>query len=303
MAQRANILDGLAWASLTEQARVARVSAQLVRECGQYNRDHTKTRVKDAVRNTSPPYGRAKFIVEAVEAEYRRQLPIYQERQERHNAWRQYQEDTAKRATRLNNAYAAAFGRPRYFPRQQYVSPWSQKIYSESYYEAQEAFAKSEQARDVGDECIAITHQNGYVVALVESENGTTRFHIATRLKHGPIVRTYLRTGAYNNQAQNLVAAAVSLGGTKAKAAFAKGKQVDTDWVGRRTFIHHDGRDHVYAHVEEIPWRVVVYEVTLTGNIPGDTWPRPGPYIVLGDDIVKDVEAADKDHDLWNDID
>jgi hypothetical protein len=58
----------------------------------------------------------------------------------------------------------------------------------------------------------------------------------------------------------NLVEAAVALGGPKVRAALAKGKKVVTDWSGRRTFIHHEGQDHVHPCVEEIPWLVATVE-------------------------------------------
>ena len=97
MAVRDSILDGLAWASLTEQARVSRVSAELVRSLPLHSAEHTKTDVKTAVRNTSPPYGRAKYVNKAVAVEYLRQLPIYRERQEQQAAWEKYQKYMAKR--------------------------------------------------------------------------------------------------------------------------------------------------------------------------------------------------------------
>ena len=85
-----NILDGLAWAGISEQARVARISAGLVKELSQHDDGHTKTRVKDAVRATSPPHGRGKAITEAVSIEYLRQAPIYQKRQADQAAWATY---------------------------------------------------------------------------------------------------------------------------------------------------------------------------------------------------------------------
>ena len=94
MGQKANVLDALAWAGVSESARVARIAAKLVRELHQYKDEHTKTRIKDAVKATSPPYGRGKYIIAAVDAEYQRQLPIYKERKEQ---FRQDREDRKRR--------------------------------------------------------------------------------------------------------------------------------------------------------------------------------------------------------------
>jgi len=253
MAVREHILDGLAWASLTEQARVSRVSAELVRSLPLYNTDHTKTDIKAAVKNTSPPYGRAKFINAAVAEEYKRQLPIYRDRQEQQVDWKNYLEHMSKRATRLNHAYAAAFDRVPYQPRGNFPGGWSN-------YDARQKWEDAENTRDKGDECLGISHQGGHVVALVESENSATRWHIATRLKSGPIVRTYLRTNAVNtDQPKSIAEAAISLGGPKVKAAITKGKKVVTDWLGRKTYIHHEGQDYHEVMVETLNWRITSF--------------------------------------------
>jgi len=253
MAVRDKILDGLAWASLSEPARVARISASLVKELGLHIKAHTKTRVKEAVRNTSPPYCRAKFIVEAVETEYPRQLPIHRGRQERHRAWDDYLTHMTKRSTRLNNAYAAAFSRTPYMPTRRYPGDYGN-------WDERNTWDDAERARDHGDECVAITHQGSHVVALVSSESGNTKWHIATRLKSGPIVRTYLRCNLRHGNPRSLAVAAISLGGPKVKAALARNKKVVTDWIGRKTYIHHEGQDHHALGIEEIAWRIVVFE-------------------------------------------
>jgi hypothetical protein len=124
MAKREAILDGLAWAGISEAARVARISAGLVREIGDTARSHTKTRVKEAVRDTSPPYGRGKAIYEAVEEEYRRQKPIYRARLRDHTAWERRRKFLSKLSTRINAAYAFRFGRPLYQKRQHFRGDW-----------------------------------------------------------------------------------------------------------------------------------------------------------------------------------
>jgi hypothetical protein len=289
----ANILDGLAWAGISEKARVARISARLVRELG-FRDEHTKSHVKDAIRSTSPPFGRSKFIFEAVEKEYRRQLPIYRERQAAHGDWEQYKTHMAKRSTRLNLAYAAAFGRPDYAPTRSNPHPWHE-------YDARAAWDAAERERDKGDKCVALTHQNGYVVCLMTNENESDAHHIAVRYKNGPITRTYLRTNYTRRRdtPENFVEAIVSLGGPKVKAALAQGKKVVTDWVGRRTFIHHEGQDHHHPHIEEIPWRVVTIANEPTGW-QGSWQQIVKPAMVLGDKLWLVDEERYPD---WNDVD
>lgn len=263
MGQREHVLDGLAWAGITEQARVARIAAMLVRENG--NR-HTQTHIKDTIRNTAPPYGRAKYIFEElygrviaapegkekvrIGSEIERQYVIYSERKERHDEWERWQEYRSRRSTRLNYAYAAAFGRPPYEPSRKCPIKWDWSMgYEHENYKLKCDWDEAERKRDKGDVCLGLTHQDGYVVCLVDSVNGVGCCHIAVRLKSGPIVRTHLR-----EDCENLVEAAVSLGGPRVRAAIAKGKRVKTDWVGRRSFIHHDGSDHQEPKVEEVPW-------------------------------------------------
>jgi len=253
MAQKDIILDGLAWASLTEEARVAVISANLVRKLTSYNRTHTKTDIKAEVSASCPPYGRGKFIFEKVSMEYLRQADIYGARQKAKDDWETYQKHMAKRSTRLNYAYAAAFDRAIYDP-VKHRNPYG---YGDDY-EKRCAWNARESARDKGDECVALTHQSEHVVCLVISENGDTRPHIATRPRSGPIVRTYLRCN-YGNEVGNLVEAAVLLGGPKVRAALARGKRVKTDWIGRRSLIHHDGSDHQNVGIEEVPWKTRSY--------------------------------------------
>jgi hypothetical protein len=267
MAQRATILDGLAWAGLSEKVRVARISAGLVRSlvCSKV---HTKAAIHAAVRDTCPPHGRGKAIIEAVTLEYQRQLPIYRARQENHASWKAHLEHQAKRETRLNNAYAHAFGRPVYKPDGDY--PGS---YWDDPWEIREKWDAKERARDKGEKCLDLLHYRGHVVCLAMRPGA--RPHIATIGKDKTIVLTYLPSGHYNTNdswgrylerqtehaaryytipPSNLLAAAVLLGGPEVKTAMTLGKKVETDWVGRKTIIHHEGQDHRRHCVEEIPW-------------------------------------------------
>ena len=296
MARRDEILDALAWADFTEPARVAVISAKLVRELTSYSDNgHTKTKVKDAVRETFPPYGRGKAITELVEAEYRRQAPIYQARQKAQSDWAAYQADRATRATRLNAAYAHAFDRLIYEP-----SRSNPIHYNSGNWQDRQDWDEIERARDKGDKCIGLTHQDSHLVCLLSHEKGTAQPHIATRLHSGPIVRTYLRsaTDSVYSDVKNLVEAATSLGGPKVKAAIARGKRVKTDWIGRRTFIYHDGSDHHHVHIEELQWRAAVW----ADREGYDGCPRPK----LVEGLVhgtSETEHEDGYGAVWNDVD
>lgn len=265
MAQRENILDGLAWAGLSEAVRVARISAGLVRSLPTYILDHTKSAVKEAVRLTSPPYGRGKAITEAVTLEYKRQLPIYRARKEAKDDWERYLTRQAKVETRTNNAYAHAFGRPSHLAEQDNPLPWAH-----STWETRKAWSEKEEARDKGDNCIELTHFRGAVVALVHDDDSWRDPHIATRNKDGKIVRTHLRLPRYEDPPKTLVAAALLLGGPKVRSALALGKRVITDWEGRRTLIHHT--DHAYQsdRVEELPWYVRIPAEDLDAVVRGE---------------------------------
>lgn len=286
MANRGLVLDGLAWAGFTEKARIAKIAAKLVREAR--GGGFTKTIVKEAVKNTSPPYGRGKAIFEAlwgtadaVGGEIVRQKAIYDARQEEQAAWRNYLDHKAKRTTRINDAYASAFERPTYLSLQNYKGGWGD-------YDARQAWEDGERRRDKGEDCTALTHQDGFVVCLLVSEKETRRPHIASRLKRGEVVRTYLRS---RSEPWNLVEAAVSLGGPKVKAALARGKRVKTDWIGRCARIYHDGSDHVEPMVEEIPWRTAeareVTSATLHGHFR--TYTEMVPTLTSGKDSWDDT--------------
>ena len=280
MADASSILDGLAWAGMTEPARIARITAQLTRE-RHGSSPITQTRIKDAIRATVPPYGRGKAIFEAIygagsAGELQRQQEIYSGRQRMQNGWEREVSYLSELSTRLNLAYAAAFDRPPFREYKPFPGHWSE-------HDAAAEWNKQERTRPRGDICFALTHQDGYVVCLVRDD----RIHVATRLKRGPIVRTFLR----DTNAEDLTQAIVSLGGPRVRAALSKGKRVKTDWVGRRSFIHHDGSDHHSPKIEEIPWEAVVYEQQENREQPA--WgPRTVTVNVLihGEQITRETE-------------
>lgn len=250
MAKRELILDGLAWAGISEKARIAKICAKLVRSAS----SHNQTEVKEAIRNTSPPYGRAKHIFAAIwgddgeTGELTRQREIYNRRWKDRTDWENWLKNESKLSTRLNKAYASAFSRPRHLPYRHFPGGWSD-------YEGRRAWEDQERERDKGDDCIALTHQDGHVVALCVSENGKDHVFIATRLKSGPITKSYIKA-KWGSAPRDLVEAAVNLGGPKVRSAIAKGKRVKTDWINRRSFIYHDGSDHEAPKIEMVEWTI-----------------------------------------------
>lgn len=250
MADKNNILDGLAWAGITEEARVARVSSDLVSKLNHYTKTHTRTAIKEAVRATAPPYGRGKYITEAVEVEYLRQAPIHLERRRKHDEWKKWLDNEALISTRLNRAYAGTFRRPMYSDRN--TTP---EGYYDWDYSKRRDWDKAERERDKGDNCIGIAHQGDYVVALLSSRDSKDGNYIATR-RRGEDEITYTKIEGYDRweSPRNLAEAALMLGGPKVRHAIARGKRVKTDWVARRSFIHHDGSDHEEPKVEEVAW-------------------------------------------------
>lgn len=274
MANREKILDGLAWAGIGEKARVAKIAALLVRTPGKM----TKTATKEAVRDTSPPYGRGKAITEKVEIEHIRQKVIYDLRQKEQIDFEVRKHYAVQMTTRLNYAYAHAFGRPRY-------EPYGKRT-PDDYWEWDSgkriAYDEAAENRDRGDDCVAITHWGGHVVALLDTLNDDHHQHIATRRKNSVPVRTYLRDGT-----EDLVQAAISLGGPKVRAAFSRGIRVTTDWIGRKTTVHYAIGD------VELPWRAVRYEEQQT---QWGVQMRPVAILINGDTIIDD-DSVDEDDD------
>jgi hypothetical protein len=281
------ILDALAWAGISEKARIARIANKLALSLHSQKQQHSKTKVKEAVKNTAPPYGRGKIITNAVEIEYRRQLPISLERRNQKGEELRYENHMAMKATRINNAYAAAFNRPIYQPRQYWER--SKANVNDSWEEIDaknREFNIAEERRDKGDECIALKFQGNYTIALLRSSNHNYNLHIAVRSKQGIITRTYLRANKY--EIKNFVEVITSLGGSKVKAALARGNKVITDWSGRRSFIHHDNINNRGPRIEELPWRSIDHKTQE-------------PIIIHGEIVINDTNPIPSRG--WNDVD
>ena len=293
MADRDHILDGLAWATLTEDARVAKLAAKLARQrYDQYNHDqHTKTHVREVVRQSSPPYGRAKYIFEALwgpgkdgdTGAMEKVWNVHLERRTKQDEFATWQEWQAEISTRLNAAYAAVFERPVYEPSRKCPIKWDWSMGREcEAYERHTEWNIQERDRDKGDMCVALTHQGDHVVCLVSTVNMDSCPHVAVRGPGGTEVRTHLR-----DEVSDWGDAVVSLGGPHILSALAKGKRIETDWVGRRFFIHHDGSDHMPRSVQELPWLTARFEANSRG------WRSKVGTITHGDTVVEDPDWAD----------
>lgn len=269
------ILDALAWASLSDQARIARLASKLVGLTGgPYGGRLTKSLIEHTVRGTKPPHGRGKLIIEGVTKEIDRQLPIWRKRRDEKEEWERYQARMAERATRLNLAYAARFDRPPYEPHR--PNPYS---YNE--YDAQVAWQRQESERDKGDRCIGLLiYKRDYIVALLSSVSKMEgAYYIAVRNRHGgDVVYTALRQGC-----EHFVDAIVSLGGNEVRWAMARGHRVDVDWVARNISVHYQNKTRI------LPWRTLDY--VQNPSLPG-FW-QPHDALVIDGEVVR-VEDEDR---------
>lgn len=276
MTKEEGILDALAWAQLKEPARVAKIASGLVRNTTSHNRSVTKTAIHDAVRATMPPHGRGKAICEAVAKEFDRQQPIWLKRQEEKNLWERHLAHQQALSTRINDAYAARFGRPTHTSARAFPGSWGE----ENYYENRQRWEKEEADRDKGDNCSHILiYQETYTVALLQSASKRPGYHyIAVRHRDGREPQyTSLR-----EKCENFVEAVVSLGGPRVRAAISQGCKVVTDWVGRSSTIHyHDGKSVV------LPWLATEFRVDKTHN---GYHGHSRPVKVLGDQVTDDTD-------------
>jgi hypothetical protein len=273
------VLDALAWAGISETARIARIANKLTRGTNRYCTTVTKTAIAEAVRVTIPPYGRGKAICEGVAKEIERQHPIYAKRHDAQEAWERYLAHMAEMSVRINNAYASRFGRPTFSPATSYQGhPNEQPYGGGSYWEASQAHQEAESKRDKGDSCVAfLIYQEVYAVALLRSANnlpGSNYVAVRNRLS-GEAVYTALRVSC-----EHFVDAVLSLGGPKVRSALAQGLQVCTDWVGRRSVItHREGK------TETLPW--LSERHTQTSQWHTDTEPT----VLLGEEETLVVEV------------
>lgn len=73
-------LVSLGWSMLPEHALVRRLANKLIREEGIRSLEYNKTRIRDAVRGTHPPYGFLQKRIEALTTEIPRQAAIIRKR-------------------------------------------------------------------------------------------------------------------------------------------------------------------------------------------------------------------------------
>lgn len=251
------ILDGLAWAKLSEQARIARIAAKLVRDIPT-GIAITKVAIKEAVSATMPPYGRGRVIFEGVTEEYQRQLPIFRKRQEAHREWKQHTDNLSNLSYRINAAYAARFDRPEYRPRQSFPEAYIPQFgdpNESNYWERRNAWDKKEDERDKGDDCDDLIIYKGHTICLVTRGNNDRNSFVAVRQKKGPITKIHLSTSP---QRVELSEIAMVLGGPRVQSAITSGERVVTDWINRRSVIYHDATETHEPWVETIEWQAKV---------------------------------------------
>jgi hypothetical protein len=244
---KVELLDSLAWATLSEVATIARLSNKLVRENSEHNYPTQKTFI-EAIRSTSPPRGRAGPMLELVELEYKRQRPIYWERKHAHDEWELYLSTIRKRAYRINAAYAGVHGRPIYGePRHR------DHAYHMASYEERQKINEEERQRDKGDSCVSIIIHQSCIVSIIKSVNGAEKSQLRVRyIESGRTFTTFLR-----GVVETFGALLSTLGGRPVLGALAHGKRVDIDYPGRRFTIHaDDGSTHT------APWCALRYEKT-----------------------------------------
>lgn len=241
MPDEAQVLDGLVWAQLKEPARIARIASGIVRKYSRHNQSTTKTDVQQAVRETMPPHGRGKYIIEGVSKEIERQKPIFLKRSEAHQAWDAYLKHQALIGTRLNDAYAARFGRPTYLREARLNLSYG----DDNYWEKSQAHHEAERNRDKGDNCIGLMiYKDIYTVALLSYAHKQPSQHshyIAVRDRFGgEPVYTELKRAC-----KNMVEAIVDLGGPEVRGAMARGLPVNVDWVARNITITYPNKSVV----------------------------------------------------------
>ena len=242
--QRTETMDGLAWASLSETATIARVANMLVKAHSKYSYP-TKKEFQKAISDTVPPRGRCGPMLEPLEAEYKRQRDIHWDRKEKAKAWAEYQADIAKRDTRINLAYAGVFGRPVHWGVKHNPYQWEDR-------EKRQKWDQEERDRPKGDDCHLLVIGEGCIAAVLWSvtpdkpdSNEVNKPQI--KVRYLPSGRTF--TTLIRNRPGDFGELFASLGGRPVLGALAHGKRVEVDWKGRRFLIHEsDGETH------EAPW-------------------------------------------------
>lgn len=280
--QRTQTLDGLAWASLSESAVIARLAAQLVREHQQSHQSYgepTKKRFEEAIRDTVPPRGRAGPMLQPLIEEFRRQRPIYIKRLAAHNAWAAWQSWRSDRSTRINVTYASLFGKATFLGPRSNPFSWHQ-------HEEHQKWNLEEQSRDKGDNCVMlIKHQDCVIAVLASESTGSEQRNIPSikvkYLASGRVFTTHLR-----QQVNDFGSLFTTLGGNPVTGALAHGHRVEIDWPGRRFIIH----DPETGEKHTAPWLVRRYTKS------SDPWRYDTKdIVVIGRKIVgeNDGEAVD----------
>jgi hypothetical protein len=270
--KKIDMLDALAWASLSEPATIARLTNLLVRDCSEHSYPTQKTFI-EAIRSTSPPRGRAGPMLKLVETEFARQRPIFWKRKHEQDNWAAYLAEIQTRKYRINAAYAGVHQRPVYTGRRNNPLPYSAP------YEERQKWENDENKRDKGDECHSIIIHQSCIVSLMASNNESNKPHLKVRyIGSGRTLTTFLR-----DRVSDFGNLWTTLGGRPVLGALAHGKRVEIDYPGRRFIIHHDdGETHT------APWLAVRYEKTDGGWREDEK-----PIVVIGRKADESAESTE----------
>lgn len=272
--QRTETLDGLAWASLSEQAVIARLANKMLRDRGKHDRP-TKTDFKQAISDTVPPRGRCGPMFDPLVAEYERQHPIYWERKETQAEWAGYQATITTRDYRVNKTYASIFAKGGvHLKHRNNPYHWND--------EKHRKWNEAENARDKGEDCKLLIKHQGYIVAVAHDVRPVLR----VKYPSGRIFSTHLRTSVNHNSFGELF---TSLGGRPVTGALAHGLRVEIDYPGRRFWIHQEDGTKTQA-----PWLGI--KVKKTG--PNDWDVRQQDITIVGRKVhFDDPSQADEEEE------
>jgi hypothetical protein len=280
--QRTETMDGLAWASLSETATIARVASLMVRKHNKHDYP-TKKEFQKAISDTVPPRGRCGPMLEPLETEYKRQRAIYWDRQEKKKAWDEYLATIAKRETRINLAYAGAYGRPVHWGVRHNPYAWEDR-------EKRHKWDLEEKERHKGDDCRLLVIGDGCIVAVLwsvtpDKADSDEVNKPQIKVKYLPSGRVF--TTLIRDRPDDFGELFSSLGGYAVTGALAHSKHVEIDWKGRRFTVHEkDGSTH------DVPWQARKYVGTE------DTWRQKEVDIeVMGRKTLGEVELEGEPED------
>jgi hypothetical protein len=279
--QRTETLDGLAWASISEEAVIARLANKLAKEHAKFV-SPTKKAMQEAISATVPPRGRCGPMLEPLQKEYERQSPIIWERRETQVEWDAWKTLVSTRHHRINHTYASIFGRAVNLPHRNNPYHWND--------EKHRKWNEAEGHREKGDDCALLIKAQDCVIAVVveSTDESNPGAHIKVkRLGSGYVYTTYLRV-----RCENFGSLFASLGGFPVTGALAHGEHVKIDWRGRKFIITDKDGETRFA-----PWLAI--KKTKTGPNHWDY--KETPIQVMGRKVTTLDASEVEDEDYGGD--